>query len=166
MPKKPEILDFLLANGARLPASPQKVAVPVGRGACVGSQNLFDQAIDFEFSDPDQACCKSNSLHEVHVKNVLDAARSICASCPIAQSCATWAVANNEPGVWGGMTSAERQRRFGETPITLEKAAELLEEYEFLQSAPVEAICRKYAAVPRSVARWRKTLRSQLGLAA
>ncbi len=166
MTKRPEILDFLLANGATLPASPQEVAVPVGRGACAGSQNLFDQAIDFEFLETDQACCKSNSLHEVHVKMVLDAAKAICAGCPIAQSCATWAVANNEPGVWGGMTSVERQRRFGKALITIENAAELLEEYEFLQSASVEAICRKYDAVPRSVARWRKTLRSQLGLAA
>jgi len=164
--KRPEILDFLLANGATLPVSPQGVTVPVGRGACVGSQDLFDQAIDFEFPDADHACCKSNSLHEVHVKTVLEAAKAICADCPIAQSCATWAVANNEPGVWGGMTSVERQRRFGKALITIGKAAELLEEYEFLQSASVEAICRKYDAVPRSVARWRKTLRSQLGLAA
>ncbi len=166
MTKRPEILDFLLANGATLPASPQEVAVPVGRGACVGSQDLFDQAIDFEFPDADQACCRSESLHQVHVKTVLGAAKAICSGCPIAQSCTTWAVANNEPGVWGGMTSVERQQRFGKSPITLEKAAELMAEYNFLQSAPVEAICRKYDAVPRSVARWRKTLRSQLGLAA
>ena len=166
MTKRPEILDFLLANGATLPTSPQEVAVPVGRGACVGSQNLFDQAIDFDFPDADKTCCKSKSLHEVHIKTVLGAAKAICSGCPIVQSCTTWAVANNEPGVWGGMTSVERQQRFGKAPITLEKAAELLEEYEFLQSAPVEAICRKYDAVPRSVARWRKTLRSQLGLAA
>lgn len=166
MTKRPEIIDYLLANGIGLPQVAQGVTVPVGRGACVGSQDLFDQAIDFEFPNPDQACCKSNSLHEVHIKTVLSAAKAICSGCPIAQSCTTWAVPNNEPGVWGGMTSVERQQRFGKTPVTLEKATELLEEYEFLQSAPVEAICRKYNAVPRSVARWRKTLRSQLGLAA
>jgi hypothetical protein len=166
MTKRPEIIDYLLANGTGLPQAPRAVAVPAASGVCAGSHSVFDQAIDFDFPDEEQECCRSKAQHDVHVKTITQAAKAICAGCPIAQSCAAWAIANNEPGIWGGLTMTERKQRFGVAAITLEKAAELLEEYKFLESAPVEAICRKYDAVPRSVARWRKTLRSQLGLAA
>jgi len=36
--------------------------------------------------------------------------RPICGSCPIWADCLNWAVTNHEPaGVWGGLTTVERQ---------------------------------------------------------
>ena len=38
-------------------------------------------------------------------------AKSICATCPVAQECLEWAVATRQPdGIFGGMTSLERHR--------------------------------------------------------
>lgn len=37
------------------------------------------------------------------------AAKAICASCPVKASCLEWAVATAEPaGIWGGLTPEER----------------------------------------------------------
>ncbi|WP_019548445.1 WhiB family transcriptional regulator [Streptomyces sulphureus] len=39
-----------------------------------------------------------------------DAARALCAACPIQQACADWATSTRQPhGVWGGLTPAERR---------------------------------------------------------
>lgn len=48
----------------------------------------------------------------------IDAARTVCTSCPVAQECVEHAVANNEAGVWGGTTDRDRQHmRMGRTPV-------------------------------------------------
>jgi WhiB family redox-sensing transcriptional regulator len=40
-----------------------------------------------------------------------DAAKSICAKCPVQQPCLEYALANRErDGVWGGATERERRR--------------------------------------------------------
>ncbi len=40
-----------------------------------------------------------------------DAAKAICAQCPVLQPCLEWALANRErDGVWGGATEKERRR--------------------------------------------------------
>jgi WhiB family redox-sensing transcriptional regulator len=38
-------------------------------------------------------------------------AKAICATCPVADSCLTWAIETNQPqGIWGGHTPKERRR--------------------------------------------------------
>ena len=40
-----------------------------------------------------------------------DAARAICATCPVAEQCLEYAIETHQPdGVWGGMTGIERHR--------------------------------------------------------
>lgn len=39
----------------------------------------------------------------------INALRSICARCPIWKACLTYALENEQYGVWGGLTSIERQ---------------------------------------------------------
>lgn len=39
----------------------------------------------------------------------IDAVRSICARCPIWKDCLTYAIRNEDYGVWGGLTTAERR---------------------------------------------------------
>jgi WhiB family redox-sensing transcriptional regulator len=38
-------------------------------------------------------------------------AKAVCARCPVSDQCREWALRAGEPdGIWGGMTTAERQR--------------------------------------------------------
>ncbi len=37
-------------------------------------------------------------------------AKAICATCPVADECLTWAIESNQPdGIWGGHTPKERR---------------------------------------------------------
>lgn len=41
--------------------------------------------------------------------SITDAARALCARCPIQQACADWAITTRQPhGIWGGLTPAQR----------------------------------------------------------
>lgn len=40
-----------------------------------------------------------------------EAAKAVCATCPVLEQCREYALSNAEPyGVWGGMTEEERQQ--------------------------------------------------------
>lgn len=40
----------------------------------------------------------------------ISAAKALCASCPVAGECLTWAIETNQPeGIWGGHTPTERR---------------------------------------------------------
>jgi WhiB family redox-sensing transcriptional regulator len=39
-----------------------------------------------------------------------DQALAYCYDCPIRPACLTWALTNNEPGIWGGTTDRDRAR--------------------------------------------------------
>ncbi len=41
--------------------------------------------------------------------NNINALRSVCSRCPIWKACLTYAFENESYGVWGGLTSVERQ---------------------------------------------------------
>ena len=60
----------------------------------------------------------------------INAVRSMCARCPIFQECLTYAFNNEQYGVWGGLTSAER-KSFSHPhlyPLQKERALKALEE--------------------------------------
>ena len=60
------------------------------QAACRG----LDTEIFFPVSDPDA-----------------DAAKDVCATCPVRGECLEWALATRqEDGVWGGLTDNERRR--------------------------------------------------------
>ena len=45
------------------------------------------------------------------------AAKAVCARCPVREPCLHSALANREPiGIWGGLTTAERQRLLTDDP--------------------------------------------------
>ena len=51
-----------------------------------------------------------------------DAARTICAACPVAADCLAHAYANNEwMGVWGGLDRGQRRRRAKRLGIDIRK---------------------------------------------
>lgn len=47
--------------------------------------------------------------HGTHSCTTTQAAKGVCLTCPVAQDCLEWALANNEAGIWGG--TSEKQRR-------------------------------------------------------
>lgn len=55
----------------------------------------------------------------------VDAVKKVCASCPVLEQCAEWAIHHEKWGIWGGLTPQERnkirkQRNiFVEDPITM-----------------------------------------------
>jgi WhiB family redox-sensing transcriptional regulator len=64
--------------------------------------------------DTTDAACKDMptdmffpSGEEIAVKT--QRAIKVCNSCPIAVQCLTWAIANEDYGVWGGTTATERK---------------------------------------------------------
>jgi WhiB family redox-sensing transcriptional regulator len=41
----------------------------------------------------------------------ISAAKAVCAGCPVAAECLTWAIETNQTeGIWGGHTPSERRR--------------------------------------------------------
>jgi hypothetical protein len=60
----------------------------------------------------DQAACKTADP-EVFFngdENSVATAKSYCALCPVIMQCLTYALTNDEYGVWGGTTMSERLR--------------------------------------------------------
>ena len=63
----------------------------------------------------DQARCRGVDPQVFHPSeeddDAADAAKAICALCPVADSCLEFAVSTREnDGVWGGLTARERRR--------------------------------------------------------
>ena len=45
-----------------------------------------------------------------HLRRQIDAAKAICASCPVRTRCLSWALTMNVSGVWGGCSEYERRK--------------------------------------------------------
>ncbi|MGW7495402.1 WhiB family transcriptional regulator [Streptomyces luteogriseus] len=62
-----------------------------------------------------------------HARAQVNAARRICAACPVRQQCAAFAIETGERnGIWGGMTQQQlrqRRRRFTSRAKTSTRAA-------------------------------------------
>jgi WhiB family redox-sensing transcriptional regulator len=46
---------------------------------------------------------------EVMSRTAVAEAKAVCAGCQVAASCLTWALENQEMGIWGGATETERK---------------------------------------------------------
>jgi WhiB family redox-sensing transcriptional regulator len=60
----------------------------------------------------DRAACKAEGtdvfFHERY-RHAVRVAKSICASCTVRMHCLRFALANDEVGIWGGLTTSERR---------------------------------------------------------
>ena len=86
-------------------------------GNCFGSNTDLFYAVEEERS--------------IKAYDYINAVRTICAACPIWKECLSYAFANEDYGVWGGMTSMER-RSISEPkkyPAQLRRARFDLEQY-------------------------------------
>lgn len=74
----------------------------------------------------DQAACAGKDTEmffpegpKDFAKKIADA-KAVCSGCPITAQCFSWAIENDEEGIWGGTTYRERQLlRRGRVPVTI-----------------------------------------------
>jgi WhiB family transcriptional regulator, redox-sensing transcriptional regulator len=84
-----------MADVSRLPAPRTEDWEWQMRGACRGLDSST-------FFHPENERGPSRARRE-------RAAKQVCATCPVTQSCLAWALRTREPyGVWGGMSTEER----------------------------------------------------------
>ena len=152
MTKRPEVIDFILQNGFSFLEQAKPFPEFSGPVPCAETPELFSQVADLD----DAEFFGESSISAMQQNALFRQAKTVCATCPFMASCLDWAISNDEYGVWGGTTKAERLERQVAPQLTQEAAIRLQEEYRFITDAPVGEICRAYSAVPRTVARWRK----------
>src|SRR4051794_38950728 len=75
------------------------------------SRKAADSAPETEFFE-DAACNGADTAVFFPVSDSFaDEAKSICATCPVAEQCLEYAIETHQPdGVWGGLTAIERHR--------------------------------------------------------
>lgn len=58
----------------------------------------------------DVACRTAPELWQPHARgqSAITEAKAECAKCPVRAGCLTWAIENDEHGIWGGTTEDER----------------------------------------------------------
>ena len=48
-------------------------------------------------------------MKQAELRQAVKTAKEICSRCEIQSACATWAIQNNEEGIWGGTTAWDRK---------------------------------------------------------
>lgn len=88
-------------------------------------------------------------------------AKKICSTCPISQLCLAWGIANEEFGIWGGTTPAERKKLRGKNSardIILER--QLLDDELFIMNNTAVVVAERFGVTERTVCRWRARIRN------
>lgn len=62
-------------------------------------------------ADPELFFPTSEDVRRPRVAEQVNAAKTVCAACPVWAECLSWAVTTVQPfGIWGGLTTTERRR--------------------------------------------------------
>lgn len=90
----------------------------------------------------------------------IKAAKEICVSCPLVESCLDWAMKFENHLVWGGLTPREREIKRGSREVmTPEQHLAFLRKYELLASnLSASEIAEIVQVEERTVQRWRKAI--------
>jgi hypothetical protein len=87
-------------------------------------------------------------------------AKATCSSCPLIQLCADYAIKHENYGVWGGLSADERYEARGRhEAYDTTDVERLSKEMKFIMTAPAPEVAARYGAQPRTVVRWRNTIR-------
>lgn len=110
------------------------------------------------------AACKTADPDIFFGENLAEIAeaKSICAGCPALSRCRDYAVTNEEFGIWGGTTPAERNKLRKGAKVQDPQQARLLAENQdllFSNNHTVRQIADFFGVVPRTIYRWRKEAR-------
>jgi hypothetical protein len=91
----------------------------------------------------------------------IEVAKAACATCPLLNACAKYAIKHENYGVWGGMSAEERYTARGNhhayDPNDVER---LTRELKFIMASPANEVAAHYGAQPRTVVRWRNDIRN------
>lgn len=110
----------------------------------------------------DGACVgKDPNIFDGETISAINAARDICAGCPLATTCLEWATWNEPANIWAGTTPRERaQLRKGEEIITLEERRWIMKLMADLKSELTnKQLADRYKVDERNVYRWKKYLK-------
>jgi hypothetical protein len=87
-------------------------------------------------------------------------AKTTCNTCPLLESCGTYALKHENFGVWGGMTAEERfEIRGNHFAYEATDVERLNEQMKFIMTAPALEVAERYGAQTRTVVRWRNSIR-------
>ena len=86
------------------------------------------------------------------------AAKSICAGCPVADLCLSYAMNVSEFGTWGGYTEKERKqlRRDLNTSAQMVDATQVENRRLLCSSQSASSLARHFKVSERTIQRWRK----------
>ena len=88
-------------------------------------------------------------------------AKQVCASCPILSQCASWALQNEVDGIYGGMTTGEREAlQKHRKMVSLEAVREMQEQRSIIMLEPLRVVADKFDIDERTVSRWRNLIKS------
>ena len=139
MSKTPEIVTIAKRENLKFLNDFTNLPVVTGKEACL------EEEPDLFFSDFALDIAK---------------AKATCNTCPLLESCGTYALKHENFGVWGGMTSEERYEIRGNHDAYESTDVErLTEEMKFIMNAPALEVAERYGAQTRTVVRWRNTIR-------
>ena len=90
------------------------------------------------------------------------AAVAVCAECPVQRLCLTYALANEEFGVWGGATESQRAALRAEKLVTPEqrRAAAAVRE-ALINGGTVAEIARRFEVTERTIYRYKARMRQE-----
>lgn len=106
----------------------------------------------------ESACSPSTTdLFYSEEPNEIAQAKAICATCPVRAECLTWAVPNEDYGVWGGLDEVERrQLRAGAQLLSIEERRRIKEfRADLLSSKRAEEVAEVWHLTPRTIFRLR-----------
>ena len=140
MTKRPEIVKFASKNHLSLLNEFVNLPNWTGKEAC-----LLVEDLDFFYSE---------------FPLDITLAKDICLECPMMVACRDYALKHENSGVWGGLSADERfSMRGGKEAIETHEIAALIQEKDYIMLKSAESIAEAYEVDPRTVARWRNTLR-------
>lgn len=134
----PVQLPFTLEDVAEVPVLVLK------NGACTKKPNV-------DFYDETKAGIKT--------------AKSVCAACPVSSICLSYAIDNENYGVWGGYTPAERSKMRTKKFVSQEDrrlAARLRDRLD--QGIKIADIAAEFGVVERTIYRWKKKYEAEIGI--
>lgn len=142
MTKRPEVISFAMNHDLDLLNEIEASPYVTGNEACLDSDP------DLFFSD------FAEDIRE---------AKAICSFCPQVETCAAYGLKQENYGVWGGLSAAERYKiRGNRDALDQTDIDHMLEDKNQLLYSPLEDLAKMYGVDTRTIIRWRELLRKNL----
>lgn len=132
------------------------------RFASKNSLEVLTDFVDLPKWKGDEACMIVEDLDFFFSEFPLDIAlaKDICIECPMMVACRDYAMKHENNGVWGGLSAKERfALRGNREAYETHEIAQLIKEKDFILHRPADLVAEVYEVDPRTVARWRNTIR-------